>query len=156
MGLPGPAAQAAGRLVRRRVRAAVPWLREAAQVPETATTAHYYLGSIALQVRRFDDALNELQQALKGSPDFPNALAELGQYYLMRKDYQDAEREIRRALEIEPDHYSANFYLLTLYTRTGDPRREAQAKRFEELQKLLDEKTQELLRMVEVRPFETP
>ena len=125
-------------------------------MPETATTAHYYLGSIALQVRRFDDALNELQQALKGSPDFPNALAELGQYYLMRKDYQDAERQIRRALEIEPDHYSANFYLLTLYTRTGDPRREAQAKRFEELQKLLDEKTQELLRMVEVRPFETP
>ena len=136
--------------------AAVPWLREAAQVPETATTAHYYLGSIALQVRRFDDALNELQQALKGSPDFPNALAELGQYYLMRKDYQQAEKQIRRALEIEPDHYSANFYLLTLYTRTGDPRREAQAKRFEELQKLLDEKTQELLRMVEVRPFETP
>jgi hypothetical protein len=45
---------------------------------------------------------------------------------------------------------------LTLYIRTGDSRREAQAKRFDELQKLLDEKTQEFLRIVEVRPFETP
>jgi Tfp pilus assembly protein PilF len=83
-------------------------------------------------------------------------LAQLGQYYLVRKDYAQAELQLRRALEIDPDHYSANFFLLTLYTRTGDPRREAQAKHFEELKILLNEKTQELLRIVEVRPFENP
>src|SRR6266704_1290971 len=136
--------------------AAVPWLREAAKIPGTATAAHYYLGSIALQERRLDDALKELQEALKVQPDYANALAELGQYYLMQKDYEQAEKQIRRALQIDPDHYAANFYLLTLYIRTGDARREAQAKRFDELQKLLDEKTQEFLRIVEVRPFETP
>ena len=136
--------------------AAVPWLREAAKIPATATAAHYYLGSIALQERRLDDALKELQEALKVQPDYANALAELGQYYLMQKDYEQAEKQIRRALQIDPDHYAANFYLLTLYTRTGDSRREAQAKRFDELHKLLDEKTQEFLRIVEVRPFETP
>jgi hypothetical protein len=43
-----------------------------------------------------------------------------------------------------------------LYRRTKDPRQEAQAKRFEELKKLLVEKSQEFLRIVEVRPIETP
>jgi Tfp pilus assembly protein PilF len=80
----------------------------------------------------------------------------LGQYYLMRKDYEQAEKQIQRALKIDPDHYAANFYLLTLYTRTKDLRQEAQARRFEELKNVLAEKTQEFLRIVEVRPFETP
>jgi tetratricopeptide (TPR) repeat protein len=132
------------------------WLVDAARVPETAVAAHYYLGSMALAEHRFEEARNQLGQALRAQPDYPNALAELGQYYLMQKDYSQAEKQLRHALELDPDHFSANFYLLTLYTRTGDARREAQAARFEELQKLRDEKTRELLRMVEVRPFETP
>jgi hypothetical protein len=74
----------------------------------------------------------------------------------MKKDYGEAEKQIWRALKLDPDYLAANFYLLTLYTRTGDSRREAQAKRFEELQKLRDEKAQELMRIVEVRPFESP
>jgi tetratricopeptide (TPR) repeat protein len=135
---------------------AVPWLKEAANTAETAATAHYYLGSIALHENRLEDAFSELETALKAQPGYTDALAQLGQYYLVRKDYAQAEQQLRRALEIDPDHYSANFYLLTLYTRTGDSRREAQAKHFEELKILLNEKTQELLRIVEVRPFENP
>jgi tetratricopeptide (TPR) repeat protein len=136
--------------------AAVPWLKEAVEAPETATAAHYYLGAIALRQRRLDDAFSQLQLALKANPDYPNALAELGQYYLMKKDYGQAEAQIRRALELDPDYLAANLYLLTLYTRTGDSRREAQAQHFEELEKLRDEKAQELMRIVEVSPFETP
>jgi tetratricopeptide (TPR) repeat protein len=136
--------------------AAVPRLKEAAMIPETATTAHYYLGAIALQERRLEDSRNELELALKNKPDYADALAELGEYYFMQKNYAQAERYIRRALKIEPDHYSANFYLLTLYTRTGDARQEAQSERFDELKKLMAEKMQEFLRIVEVRPLETP
>jgi len=136
--------------------AAVPWLAESVEAPETATAAHYYLGAIALQQRRLDDAFNQFELALKANPDYANALAELGQYYLMKKDYGQAEAQIRRALVLDPDYLAANLYLLTLYTRTGDSRREAQAKHFEELQKMRDEKAQELMRIVEVRPFETP
>jgi tetratricopeptide (TPR) repeat protein len=136
--------------------AAIPWLREASKVKETATTAHYYLGAIAVQQRRFDDALPELQQALKANPEYTDAMAELGQYYLLRKDYVHAGEEIRHALKLDPDHFAANFNLLTLYTRTGDSRREAQEKHFGELQKRLDEKTQEILRIVEVRPLDNP
>jgi len=136
--------------------AAVPWLTQAVTGPETATAAHYYLGSIALQQHRLEDAFSQLQLALKTKPDYVNALADLGQYYLMKRDYGEAEAHIRRALELDPDYLAANLYLLTLYTRTGDSRRETQAKHFEELQKLRDEKVQELMRIVEVRPFETP
>jgi len=74
----------------------------------------------------------------------------------MHKDYRQAEDYLERALKIEPDHYKANFYLLTLYTRTKDAGREAQAKRFEELEKLLTEKMQEFLRIVDARPLDTP
>jgi tetratricopeptide (TPR) repeat protein len=136
--------------------AAVPRLKEAAMIPGTATAAHYYLGAIALQERRLDEARLELGQALKSKPDYADALAELGQCYLLEKDYLQAEKQIGRALEIEPDHYSANFYLLTLYTRTRDARQETQAKRFEELKELLAERTQEFLRVVEARPLEAP
>jgi tetratricopeptide (TPR) repeat protein len=136
--------------------ASLPWLKQAVNSPETATSAHYYLGSIALHDRRFDEARNELEQALKAQPDYTDALAQLGQYYLELKDFKEAERQLSQALKIDPNHYSANFYLLTLYKRTADSRQEAQEKRFEELQNLLDEKKQELLRIVEVRPFDTP
>jgi Flp pilus assembly protein TadD len=135
---------------------AIPWLNEAAKFPATAASAHYYLGSIALQEHRQEDAFQELQQALKLRSDYADALAELGEYFLVKKDYAAAERQIQKALQIEPDHFAANFHLLTLYTRTDDPRREEQSKRFAELQKLRDEKTQEYLRIVQVRPFETP
>jgi len=136
--------------------AAEPWLREAVKIPSKATTAHYYLGCIALQEGRLDEAHSELQETLKGDAKYADAWAELGQYHLMQKDYGEAGKDIRQALEIDPDHYAANFYLLNLYTRTRDPQREAQARRFEELKKLLDEKTREFLRIVEVRPFEEP
>jgi tetratricopeptide (TPR) repeat protein len=136
--------------------AAIPWLKGAAAIPETAAKAHYYQGTIALEEGRLEEGFAELQEALKGQADYADALAELGRYYVMRKDYQKAEGELQRALKIQPDHYTANFYLLMLYTRTRDPRQEAQAKRFDELKNLLAEKTQEFLRIVNVRPVETP
>lgn len=136
--------------------AAIPWLKEAAAIPETATKAHYYQGAIALEESRLEDGLAELQEALKGHADYVDALAELGRYYLIRRNFPQAESQLQRALKTQPDHYTANFYLLMLYTRTKDPRQEAQAKRFEELKNLLAEKTQEFLRIVNVRPVETP
>ena len=136
--------------------AALPWLKDAAKTPATAAAAHYYLGSIALQEHRLDEAFQELSEALKSTPDYPDALAELGQYFFLQKDYEQAEKQLRHALQIDPDHFRANFYLLSLYTRTSDPRREEQAERFEDLQKQRDEKAQEFLRIVQVRPFDSP
>lgn len=131
-------------------------LTEAVKYPGNATTAHFYLGSIARHQGRLEKAVHELELALKAKPDYPDALAELGQCYLVHKDYERAGAHLRRALEINPDHYAANFNLLTLYARAKDERRAAQEKRFAEVQKLREEKMQEFLRIVEVRPFPAP
>jgi tetratricopeptide (TPR) repeat protein len=134
---------------------ALPWLTQALASAETATAAHYYLGAIALRQRHLDDAEGQLRAALKGSPSYADALAEFGYYYYLRKNYSESEQQLKRALEIAPRHYSANFYLLSLYIRTKDPRREAQAKFYEELQKQSDQKSLEVLRSVKVQPFDT-
>jgi len=131
-------------------------LIEAAKVSETATKAHYYPGCVARQNDRPDDAIRELQQALKANPDYADALAELGQCYLMKREYEQAGKLLRRAPEISPDHYAANFNLLTLYARAKDEREAAQSARFEEVKKLREEKAQEFLRMIEVRPYSVP
>ena len=132
------------------------WLTEATKIPQTATKAHYYLGAIHVEKQQLDDARRELGLALQAKPDFADALAELGRCYFLDKNYSQAEQEIQQALKMDPDHLSANFYLLNIYIRTKDPRREEQSKRFDELQKLRDQKTQEFLRIVEVRPLEGP
>jgi hypothetical protein len=53
-------------------------------------------------------------------------------------------------------HYAANFTLLTLYARTKDAREAAQAARFDEVKKSREEKAQEFLRMIEIRPYSVP
>jgi tetratricopeptide (TPR) repeat protein len=132
------------------------YLRLAVEFLETAATAHYYLGCIARQQERISDAIRELGLAIGSNPQYADALAELGQCHLMGKDYELAGREFRQALKINPNHYAANFGLLTLYTRTRDPRESVQSKRFEEVKKLREETTQEFLRIVEVRPYQVP
>ena len=97
-----------------------------------------------------------MESALKSKPDYADALTELGLIYLTQKNYAEAGKYLRRALEINPQHHAANFNLLTLYSRTRDGREAAQAKIFEEIQKLREEKAQEFLRIVEVRPFASP
>ena len=113
------------------------------------------MGAIALRQRHLDYAEGQLRAALKGSPSYADALAEFGYYYYLRQNYPESEQQLRRALEIAPRHYSANFYLLSLYIRTKDPRREAQAKFYEDLQKQSDQKSLEVLRTVKVQPFDT-
>jgi tetratricopeptide (TPR) repeat protein len=133
--------------------AASPLLDQAAKDPTTATAAHYYLGSLALQTQHPDQAATHLKLALKARPDYPDALAELGHCYLTQRNYLAAEKQLRRALELDPDHLLANFYLITLYVRTNDPRQQQQSKHYADLLKQREDKSDEFLRMVTVRPF---
>jgi tetratricopeptide (TPR) repeat protein len=133
--------------------AARPLLRDALKDQRTAIAAHYYLGTSSLEAGHAEDAAAQFKLALQAKPDYVDALAELGHYYLLERRYEDAESYLHRALRLNPDHFQANFYLLTLYTRTGDPRKEIQAKHHDDLQKVRAEKSREFLRMIEVRPL---
>jgi tetratricopeptide (TPR) repeat protein len=128
------------------------WLRQAADSPKTAATAHYYLGRIARQQARLDDALSELNLSNQLKPDRPETLAELGQVYVQQRKFTEAEKELSLALAISPDNYAANFGLLQLYARTADPRREQQSRRFDEIKSTSESQYQDMMRIIEIRP----
>jgi tetratricopeptide (TPR) repeat protein len=130
------------------------WLKQSAANPKTAATADYYLGRIARQEGRLDDAIADLNRALSLRQDQPEVLAELGQVYLQKRMFPEAGKQLDRAISLNPDSYAANFSLLQLYARTGDSRREQQSKRFEEIKSKNETENQEMMRIIEIRPQE--
>jgi tetratricopeptide (TPR) repeat protein len=133
---------------------AVPWLKQALLSAKTAGTAHYYLGRVARQQGRLDDAAAELSRAIAIKADQPDVLSEMGQVYVQMRKYPEAESKFNEAIVLNPDNYAANFGLLQLYARTGDSRREEQAKRFDQLQSKSQAQYQEMMRIIEIRPQE--
>jgi tetratricopeptide (TPR) repeat protein len=135
---------------------ATQWLKQAATHDATAADAHYYLGRIARVQGHAEDAKQELQQANELAPDRPDVLAELGQAFLATREFPQAQTYLDRAVARDPENYSANFGLLQLYARTGDPRREAQAKHFEEIKNNDEQHYQEMMRIIQARPEQAP
>jgi cytochrome c-type biogenesis protein CcmH/NrfG len=135
---------------------ATDWLKRAAPHPSTAPDAYFYLGRIAHQQNRLDDAVAELKQSLAQRPDQPDTLAELGQISVTKREFSQASDYLDRAVKLDPDNYGANFGLLQLYARTADPRRDQQSKRFDEIKKEKEEQNRETMRAIEIRPSESP
>lgn len=127
------------------------WLKQAVSHPETAAEAHYYLARIARQQGQLDEAKRELNECLRRMPDQANALAELGQIAVAERDYPRAAETLQRAVALDADNYAANFGLLQLFARTNDVRREAQAKRFDEIKDKKEERDLQMMRSIEIR-----
>ncbi len=132
------------------------WLKQAAAHEATAADAHYYLGRIARVQGHLDDAKHELEEANTLTPDRPDVLAELGQVFVASHQYSEAQTYLDRAVAHDPENYGANFGLLQLYARTGDPRREEQSKHFDEIKSKDDEHYQEMMRIINVRAEPLP
>ena len=128
------------------------WLKQAATHEATAADAHYYLGRIARVEGQLPEARQELEQANTLTPDRPDILAELGQALIASREYPQAQTFLDRAVAKDPGNYAANFGLLQLYARTGDPRREEQSKRFEDIKGKDEEHYQEMMRIINVQP----
>ena len=124
------------------------WLKQAAADPKYAVIAQYYLGRVARQQGRYDEAISGLNQYLVLHPDQPDVLAEIGQAYAGNGDYVHAGPALERAVQLDPDNYTANFALLQLYSHTGDARRGEQAKRFEEIRNKRDEREDDVMRVI--------
>ena len=124
------------------------WLKQAAADPKYAVIANYYLGRVARQQGRYDEAISDLNQYLVLHPDQPDVLAEIGQAYAGNGDYVHAGPALERAVQLDPDNYTANFALLQLYSHTGDARRGEQAKRFEEIRNKRDEREDDVMRVI--------
>lgn len=118
--------------------------------PETAASAHFFLGLMARQENRLEEAAHHLSEAMRLQPQNPEAYAELGLLHIRRREYAEAEKVLQKALERQTDHYLANYHLLLLYRRTRDPRAEAQEQRLEELKEKKAEQAKAALRTIEV------
>jgi len=128
-------------------------LKEVVDKPETAAGAHYHLGLLALQENDFPEAIRQLEEAVQLSPKFAEAHAELGFAQMQVDEFDKARKALERSLELSPEGQRGNMVLLSLYQRTDDPRAEAQAKRYEELEQKQAERIKLLLRTIEARPY---
>lgn len=129
-----------------------PPLQRAAAASETATGAHLFLGRIARQLNDLAGARTEIDQALALDPRLADAWSELGLIQTREEQYAEAEQSLAKALAIDPDHYTASLNLATLYAKTRDPRREAQAARVATLLEQREARAQEFLRIIKVMP----
>lgn len=123
-----------------------------AERPETAAGANYFLARITRQSRQLDEARRHVDRAIQANPGYADAWAELGLLQTRAGQYAEAEASLQKALSLEAENYQATVNLTALYTRTRDPRRDAQAARLDALQKKRGERAQDFLRMIEVVP----
>jgi Flp pilus assembly protein TadD len=130
---------------------AAKFLHQAATDKATAADALFYLGVIARQEGRLDEAIAELKQSLALHPGQADALAELGQISALNHNTAEAQSYFDQALKLDPGSYAANFGLLQLYARTSDPRREEQAKRFDQIKDEKEERDRQMMRSIEIR-----
>ena len=131
---------------------AKPELERAARAPETATGAHLFLGRIARQANDLTTARREIERTLQLNDRLADAWAELGLIQTRSMAYAQAEQSLAKALAIEPEHYAASVNLATLYAKTKDPRREAQAAKVAALSEKREARAQEFLRIIETVP----
>jgi tetratricopeptide (TPR) repeat protein len=130
---------------------AAAWLQQVIDDVHSAPEAYFYLGCIERQDGHTDQAVEELKHSLAASPDQPDALAELGQIYVETRDFAQAATYLNRAVALDHDNYAANFGLLELYARTGDPRRDRQSSRFDEIKNKRDQLDRDMMRVLEIR-----
>jgi Skp family chaperone for outer membrane proteins len=78
-------------------------LREALKLKNTGPSAHYYLGMTLIKLRRYDEAQNELEAAIKNGGD-GIALAHkyLGGLYMSAHRNKEASDELEKYLQLEP------------------------------------------------------
>ena len=127
-------------------------LSTAANNPQTAPSANYYLGRIANREGRHSAALQYLELSLKGRPNYVDAYTELGDIYLKQEEYLQAEKALQKALKLKPNDYHANLNLAVLYQRTKNPKAEEQAKRLGQIKEEKAQRDSEFRRTIEVVP----
>ena len=127
-------------------------LTAVAERTETAAGANYFLARITRQSSQLDEARRYVDRAIQAKPAYADAWAELGLLQTRAGQYAEAEASLQKALSLDAENYQATVNLTALYTRTRDPRRDAQAARLDALQKKRGERAQDFLRMIEVVP----
>lgn len=115
-------------------------LRENPEDPMT----NLYLGDIAVQYQRFDEALKYLQVAESAHLDVPQMHILLGMCYQARHDPERAKRELLAAIKGDPAAATPHYLLAQVYRQLHDPEASArELNEFDNLSKSAADKTQD-------------
>jgi Flp pilus assembly protein TadD len=87
------------------------YISQAREVAGTSPDLLYKVGVAALGLGIFDEALSDLEQAVKLKPDEPAYLIALGAAWLKKPDLFAGEQMFRRVLELQPNNPQAQMYL---------------------------------------------
>ena len=92
------------------------------QAPENPEI-NFLMGRCALELKRYDEAIADLNRILVADPDNPDVLASRGFARKQLKDFQGAKADFEKALNIKPDFRFASRMIQSLASSGGAPRR---------------------------------
>lgn len=87
---------------------AVFFLQKSIKLNPDFDKAHYNLGNIYLEEKRYNLAVNEYKHAVRIKKDFPFYYYNMGCAYLGLKDYKSAKNAFEKAIKLKADE--ADFY----------------------------------------------
>src|ERR1041384_4990306 len=90
---------------------ALPYLAQAREIAGNSPDLLYKVGVVELGLGFFEDALADLNQAVKSKQEDPALLIALGAAWLKKPDLFAGEQVFRRALQLQPDNAQAQMYL---------------------------------------------
>lgn len=106
---------------------AIEKLNEAYETINSDPNLKYYLAfcyeqlaNTALNEKRYQDAINQLENAVQYVDDQPRLYLGLGAGFFSLSRYSEAEKAFSRVLELEPDHFLANKMLGEIYYLTNN------------------------------------
>ena len=100
---------------------AEPEFKDALKENPADPVTNLYLGDIATQDQRFDEALGYLQVAEKAQLDLPQMHTLLGTCYQARHDPESAKRELLAAIKGDPAAAAPHYLLAQVYRELHEP-----------------------------------
>ena len=89
--------------------------------------AIYYSGSLNLAQNNLDKAEKAFKEVIASNPNFPPALAGLGQVYWLRKNTREAISYYQKAIESDQENLIYRRQLIEIYKSTGQKEAESKA-----------------------------
>ena len=99
---------------------AVFFLQKSINLNQDFDKAHYNLGNIYFEEKRYNLAVNEYKSAIRTKKDFPYYYYNMGCAYLGLKDYKAAKNAFEKAIKIKADEADFYYNLAIAYKNLGN------------------------------------
>jgi tetratricopeptide (TPR) repeat protein len=95
--------------------AALGWHRKALVADPKMNTVHYYAALAYIDLKKDDEAIQELEASIQSPFVAPELYLTLGSLYTQRKRYHEAEDLCRKAIALDPEHSESYLNLAQLF-----------------------------------------